>query len=48
MLLLEDESWVCTGSVWYDLYGIPSGGVTVVGAKAGIPGILQAPLGLRN
>ena len=33
---------------WYDLDGIPSGGVTVVGAKAGILGILQAPLGLRN
>lgn len=48
MLLLEDESRVCTGSVWYDLYGIPSGGVTVVGVKAGILGILQAPLGLRN
>lgn len=26
-----------------EVYGIPSGGVTVVGAKAGIPGILQAP-----
>lgn len=24
----------------YDVYGIPSGGVTVVGAKAGILGIL--------
>lgn len=48
MLLLEDETRVCTGSVWYDLYGIPSGGVTVVGVKAGILGILQAPLGLRN
>lgn len=32
----------------YDVYGIPSGGVTVVGAKAGILGILQAPLGLMN
>lgn len=30
----------------YDVYGIPSGGVTVVGAKAGILGILQAPLRL--
>lgn len=30
----------------YDVYGIPSGGVTVVGPKAGILGILQAPLRL--
>lgn len=45
---MKDESAVRTGNVWYDLYGIPSGGVTVVGAKAGIRGILQAPLGLRN
>lgn len=36
------------GSVWYDLCGISSGGVTVVGANAGIRGILQAPLGLLN
>lgn len=30
----------------YEVHGIPSGGVTVVGAKAGILGILQAPLRL--
>lgn len=29
-----------------DVYSIPSGGVTIVGAKAGILGILQAPLRL--
>lgn len=44
---MKNEHWVCSGVVWYDVYGIPSAGVTVVDAEAGILGIFQAPLGLR-